>query len=166
MTNSQYAKQNAQKKKGFTDGFKQYFADQKKFLTHLDDLSGANGPEAQALAVDANKILMAGVQAIANDLQVEYNGEIVSARGAAWDNFTGMVKDNPSYFAGRFAANTGTSAVLSLPLYNGGYLGVAATLVSGTSLQTTASLGAGIRAIENGITNPIDVISHGAYGSP
>ncbi len=156
----------AQKEKGFTNGFKQYFADQKKFLTHLDDLSGANGPEAQALSVDANKILMAGVQAIANDLQVEYNGEIVSARGVAWDNFTGMVKDNPSYFAGRFAANTGTSAVLSLPFYKGGYLGVAATLVFGISLQTTASLGAGIRAIENGITNPIDVISHGAYGSP
>lgn len=85
---------------------------------------------------------MAGVQAIANDLQVEYNGQIVSAREVAWDKFTGMVKDNPSYFKGRFVANTGASAVLSLPFYKGGYLGIPATLVFGTSLQTTVSLGA------------------------
>ena len=129
-------------------------------------MTGANGPEAQAAAALSNEILMAGVKAIANNLSIEYNGQIVNARDVALNKFTDMVKSNPSYFAGRFAANTGTSAVLSLPFYSGGYLGAAATVVFGVSLQTTSSLGAGIRTIENGMTHPIDIFSHGAFGSP
>ncbi len=150
---------------GFIDGFKQYFSDQAKFLSHLDDLAGANGPEAQARARVSHGILMAGVRAISQGLQITYNGEVVSARDIALKQFGEMVQNNPSYFGGRFAANLGTSATLSLPFYTAGAGGTVATFVLGISLQTTASLGGGIRAIENGMSNPIDVITHGVYGS-
>ncbi|BBM03568.1 hypothetical protein [Microbulbifer sp. GL-2] len=152
-------------KGGFTDGFKQYFSDQAKFLSHLDDLSGANGPEAQAREEVSHGILMAGVRAVSLDLQVTYNGKVVSARDMALKQVGQMIQNNPSYFAGRFTASLGTSGTLSLPFYTSGPGGLISTFVLGMSLQTTATLGGGIRAIESGVNNPIDVISQGFYGA-
>jgi hypothetical protein len=143
----------------------QYFSDQQKFISHLDDLNGSNGPEAQRRAAIANELLMTGIQAIVNDVEVQYKGQTYNARQIAWSKFKGMVAENPSYFGGRMAANVGTAGVLSLPFYKGGPLGLVASVTFGTSLQTTASLGAGIRAIENGMTNSIDVIVNAAYGT-
>lgn len=87
-----------QQSPSFAEGFVQYFVDQQIFLDHLGDLFGLHGPEQQANAVVANGLVLAAMVAVRDDLQVEVNGQVVSARAATGSTIWGMLTEGPDNF--------------------------------------------------------------------
>ncbi|MEE8058469.1 MAG: hypothetical protein V3T17_11635 [Pseudomonadales bacterium] len=145
---------------GVGDGFSQYFKDQKTFLTHLDNLSGGNGADAQQAAELRNGILIESIRAYVNDGAIPLNGEMVSIRDLAHSQLLSSIQNNSGYFFGRQVANTLTTGVLSAPFAKGGpILGAGAMLTFGGSLTLTSGLGAGVRLIDSGISDPVSVLT-------
>jgi len=149
---------------GAVNGAVAYFADQLRFLAHLNDLVGANGQESQDRAVVVNKVILGAAHTIIHDLEIEYGGVTVNARTESLNQLKRMAAGNPMYFVGRFGANLAVTTALSIPFYTGGIVGFLATGTFGIALQGTATLGAAVGLAEEGITHPVDLMSRAAFG--
>lgn len=67
-------------------------------------------------------------------------------------------------FLGRFFANVVTTTALSIPFTATFPRSAPMSLATGLALQGTASVGAALRTVQDGVTDPVSIFSRGFYG--
>ena len=108
----------------------------------MAERSGALGAEAQQSAINAEAVLAGAIYKIGTDQKVAAR---VYCEAKNWAG------NNKAYLAGRFSAGAAISAVSGIGFYGG------------VALTTFAAMGDALNSIENGMTNPEQIIC-GALG--
>ncbi|WP_020414841.1 hypothetical protein [Microbulbifer variabilis] len=142
------------------EGAEGLFEDLFRVRWHYRALNGDFGPEEQAHTLLADKTLTAAGALYYSDAQIDVNGEMVSFRSEVNSAVYEAISNNRAYFAGRQMAQGSMVGLMSR--YSG--TGLAGGAVFTTGFTTTAGFGRGLNFFDQGIRDPVSLISGSVVG--
>jgi hypothetical protein len=165
----------AAQKKTFLDGAKSFFEDLDRVEQHYKALSGASGEEAKQHALDADLALMTASAAYYFDATIEIDGQVYNIRERAQAALTKSFYENTEYFAGRafaqgsvgMATTTVMKRAFGLKLFSRQTGALYAPVWAGNagSLLTISSFGRGLNLYDQGVRDPVSLLSGSVIGT-